>query len=71
MHGSHSSNAWGHAHYKYYFAQLIDNANVFIQNEEFWRACESGDLAAVRKAIRGGNIDIDWRRAEGHYHVCL
>ena len=43
---------------------------IRIQNEEFWRACERGDLTAVQEAIKSGNIDIDWRTAEGHYHVC-
>ena len=42
-----------------------------MQNEQFWEACERGDLAAVQKAIKSGEVDVNWGKAERRYHVCL
>ena len=40
-----------------------------IQNEQFWRACEKGDLDAVEEAIRSGEVDLNWRKEGKPYNV--
>ena len=40
-----------------------------VQNKNFWRACERGDLGAVKEAIGKGEVDLNWRSAEDGYKV--
>ena len=49
----------------------ISCMKIFItQNEQFWRDCgENGDLAAVKEAIRSGEVDLNWRKEGSPFHV--
>ena len=40
-----------------------------IQNVQFWRDCERGDLAAVQEAIKDGGVNLD--EASPYYVCCI
>ena len=41
-----------------------------IQNEQFWKDCEKGNLVAVQEAIRRKTVDLNWCRKGSPYLVC-